>query len=87
MFSAYQGEGGLRAEIYAVKFKWFSPEVFLTISLCATELVYWFFCMGIVFGRVGSVCVGDMGVGVTYFFNKTRTYGSLGNFKVGSLGE
>lgn len=24
---------------------------------------------------------------VTYFFNKTRTYRSLGNFKVGNLGE
>lgn len=24
---------------------------------------------------------------VTYFFNKTRTYRSLGDFKVGNLGE
>lgn len=28
-----------------------------------------------------------MGVRATYFFNKTRTYRSLGNFKVGNLGE
>lgn len=28
-----------------------------------------------------------MGMRVTYFFNKTRTYRSLGNFKVGNLGE
>lgn len=51
----YPGEGWPRAEIYAMKFKWFSPEVFLTISLSAAELVYWFFCMGNVFGRVGSI--------------------------------
>lgn len=28
-----------------------------------------------------------MGVRATYFFNKTRNYRSLGNFKVGNLGE
>lgn len=56
VLSTYPGEGWPRAEIYAMKFKWYSPEVFLTISLCAAELVYWFFCVGIVFGRVGSVC-------------------------------
>ena len=48
-------EGWPRAQIYAMKFKWFSPEVFFTISLYAAELVYWHFCMGIVFGGVGSV--------------------------------
>lgn len=63
MLSAYQGEGWPRGKIYAMKFKWFSPEVFLTISLCAAELLYWFFCMGIVFGRVASVCVCGGGYG------------------------
>lgn len=34
-----------------------------------------------------GVCGGYVGVRATYFFNKTRTYRSLGNFKVGNLGE
>lgn len=54
-----------RAQIYAMKFKWFSPEVFLTISLYAAQLVYWDFCMGIVFGEVGSV--GGRGEGSLIF--------------------
>lgn len=42
-----------------------SPEVFLTISLYAAQLVYWDFCMGIVFGEVGSV--GGRGEGSLIF--------------------
>lgn len=34
-------EGWPRAQIYAMKFKWFSPEVFLKISLHVVVLVYW----------------------------------------------
>jgi hypothetical protein len=40
-----------------MKFKWFSPEVFLTISLYGAQLGYWHFCMGFVFGGVGTVRV------------------------------
>lgn len=56
----------------------------MTISLYAAELVYWHFCMGIVFGGVGS---GRVGVTITYFFKKPSTYGALGNFKAGNLEE
>lgn len=77
-------EGWPRAQIYAMKFKWFSPEIFLTISLYAAELVYWHVCTEIVFGGVGGERVG---VTVTYSFKKPSTYGALGNFKAGNLEE